>query len=48
MTGGADDGPEWQRHIRNKPRRRELANRFKDPKDQFSIVIVRDMWLTEL
>lgn len=46
MTGGADDGPEWQQHIRNKPKRRELANRFKDPKDPFSIVIVRDMWLT--
>jgi type I restriction enzyme R subunit len=46
MTGSADDGPEWQQHIRNKQRRRELANRFKDPKDAFSLVIVRDMWLT--
>jgi type I restriction enzyme R subunit len=46
MTGSADDGPEWQPHIRNKQRRRELAVRFKSPKDPFRIVIVRDMWLT--
>jgi len=46
MTGSADDGPEWQPHIRNKTRRRELAIRFKDSKDPFRIVIVRDMWLT--
>ena len=46
MTGGADDGPEWQPHIRNKEKRRKLANRFKDSKDPFRIVIVRDMWLT--
>jgi len=46
MTGGADDGPDWQPHIRNKDKRRKLANRFKDPKDPFRIVIVRDMWLT--
>ncbi len=46
MTGGADDGPDWQPHIRNKDKRRKLANRFKDSKDPFRIVIVRDMWLT--
>jgi len=46
MTGSADDGPEWQPHIRNKEKRRKLANRFKDSKDPFRIVIVRDMWLT--
>lgn len=46
MTGSAEDGPEWQRHIRNKERRRAMANRFKDSKDPFRIVIVRDMWLT--
>jgi len=46
MTGSADDGPDWQPHIRNKPRRRDLATRFKDSKDPFRIVIVRDMWLT--
>jgi type I restriction enzyme R subunit len=46
MTGSAHDPPEWQTHIRNKPRREELAKRFRDPKDPFKIVIVRDMWLT--
>ena len=46
MTGSATDPLEWQRHIRNKDRRERLADRFKDPDDPFSVVIVRDMWLT--
>ncbi|KAF0184491.1 MAG: type I restriction enzyme R subunit [Nitrospirae bacterium] len=46
MTGSASDPIDWQPHIRNKPRREELAKRFKDPKDPFKVVIVRDMWLT--
>src|SRR5437899_8741219 len=46
MTGSAEDGPAWQEHIRNKDKRRKLAARFKDSKDPFKIVIVRDMWLT--
>lgn len=46
MTGSASDPADWQLHIRNKPRREELAKRFKDPQDPFRIVIVRDMWLT--
>lgn len=46
MTGSASDPLEWQGHIRNKPRREELAKRFKNPKDGFKLVIVRDMWLT--
>jgi type I restriction enzyme R subunit len=46
MTGSASDPADWQAHIRNKPRREALANRFRDPKDPFQIVIVRDMWLT--
>ncbi len=46
MTGSASDPVDWQTHIRNKPRREELAKRFKDPNDPFEIVIVRDMWLT--
>jgi len=37
MTGSADDGPGWQPHIRNKEKRRKLANRFKDSKDSFRI-----------
>ena len=46
MTGSAADDPDWQQHIRNKPRREELAVRFRDPKDPFKVAIVRDMWLT--
>lgn len=46
MTGSASDPVDWQLHIRNKPRREELAKRFKDPQEPFRIVIVRDMWLT--
>lgn len=46
MTGSASDETDWQIHIRNKERREKLANRFKESKDPFKIVIVRDMWLT--
>jgi len=46
MTGSPSDPLAWQQHIRNKPRRETLAQRFRDPKDPFQIVIVRDMWLT--
>ncbi|MCX7819351.1 MAG: type I restriction endonuclease subunit R [Kiritimatiellae bacterium] len=46
MTGSASDPPDWQRHIRDKRRREQLANRFRDPHDPFRIAIVRDMWLT--
>ncbi|ABF42755.1 type I site-specific deoxyribonuclease, HsdR family [Candidatus Koribacter versatilis Ellin345] len=46
MTGSATDGPEWQQHIRDKRRREALGKRFKNAKDPFKIVIVRDMWLT--
>lgn len=46
MTGSASDPMDWQQHIRNKSRREELAKLFKEPKTQFKMVIVRDMWLT--
>ena len=46
MTGSASDPLDWQQHIRNKARREDLANLFKDPKAPFKMVIVRDMWLT--
>ena len=46
MTGSASDPPDWQQHIRNKPRREALANRFRDPADPLRVVLVRDMWLT--
>ena len=46
MTGSASDPPDWQPHIRNKPRREALAKRFRDADDSLQIVLVRDMWLT--
>ena len=46
MTGSASDPPDWQQHIRNKPRREALANRFRKSADSLQIVLVRDMWLT--
>ena len=46
MTGAASDPPDWQPHIRNKPRREALAIRFRDPDDPLRMVLVRDMWLT--
>ena len=46
MTGSASDPPDWQPHIRNKARREELAQRFRDPDDPLQMVLVRDMWLT--
>ena len=46
MTGSASDPPEWQPHIRNKPRHEVLADRFRDSEDPLRLVLVRDMWLT--
>jgi type I restriction enzyme R subunit len=46
MTGSASDPLDWQKHIRSKQRREEMAKRFRNPADPFKLVIVRDMWLT--
>ena len=46
MTGSASDPQDWQPHIRNKAKREELAQRFRDPDDPLKVVLVRDMWLT--
>ncbi|HTU47337.1 MAG TPA: type I restriction endonuclease subunit R [Bryobacteraceae bacterium] len=46
MTGGPDDPEYIARHVRSKAQRRALADRFKDPADDFRIAIVVDMWLT--
>ena len=47
MTGSASDPLDWQGHIRNKPRREIIANRFRRrAHDPLKIVLVRDMWLT--
>jgi type I restriction enzyme R subunit len=46
MTGSAADPPTYQPHIRNKKGMDDLARRYRDPGDDFQLVIVRDMWLT--
>ena len=46
ISGSASDGKDWTEHTRNKPKRKKLANIFKDPKSDFKLAIVRDMWLT--
>lgn len=46
MTGSASDPLDWQQHIRNKQKRDDLAQRFRNSKDSLQLVIVRDMWLT--
>jgi type I restriction enzyme, R subunit len=46
MTGASSDPESYQPHIRNKPRRKAIGERLKDPKDTLKLAIVRDMWLT--
>jgi type I restriction enzyme, R subunit len=46
MTGSNNDPVSWQQHIRNKPRRKAIGERMKNPSDGLKMVIVRDMWLT--
>lgn len=46
MTGGPDDPEHMVRHVRSKAQRKSLADRFKDPADDFRLAIVVDMWLT--
>lgn len=46
MTGSSSDALPMQAHIRNKPRRKAIGERLKNPADSLKLVIVRDMWLT--
>ena len=46
MTGSSSDPLYFQKHIRNKERRKKIGNRLKKPSDDLKIAIVRDMWLT--
>ena len=46
MTGGPEDPPHIARHVRSKAQRKAMADRFKDPADEFRVAIVVDMWLT--
>jgi type I restriction enzyme R subunit len=46
ITGDAADVEPVSNHVRTKAVRKRLADRFKDPSDDFRLVIVCDMWLT--
>ncbi|MEQ9167451.1 MAG: type I restriction endonuclease subunit R [Fulvivirga sp.] len=46
MTGSSSDALNMQAHIRNKPKRKAIGDRLKNPVDSLKLVIVRDMWLT--
>ena len=46
MTGSSSDKELLRPHIYSKQTKKDLAKRFKDPQDEFKLVIVRDMWLT--
>lgn len=46
VTGGPDDPEPLRSHVRTKAGREALAKRFKDPRDDFRVAIVVDMWLT--
>jgi type I restriction enzyme, R subunit len=46
MTGSASDPKDWQDHIRNKKRRKNIGDNFKDPENKLKMMIVRDMFLT--
>ncbi len=43
MSGSASDELDWQPHIRTKKAREAMAKRYKDPKDELNLVIVRDI-----
>jgi len=47
MTGNISQDPEeWNPHLRTSEQQEAIKSRFKDPKDELQLVIVRDMWLT--
>ncbi|MEW6733260.1 MAG: type I restriction endonuclease subunit R [Acidobacteriota bacterium] len=46
MTGSSSDKPLLSTHIYSRQIKKDLEKRFKDPDNEFKIVIVRDMWLT--
>ncbi|MDD4871293.1 MAG: type I restriction endonuclease subunit R [Kiritimatiellae bacterium] len=46
MTGSASDPERYAKHLMTGTVKKNIENRFKNPKDPLKIVIVRDMWLT--
>ena len=46
VTGSGEEEEPLRGHVRTKGARKRLAERFKNPDDDFRLVIVCDMWLT--
>ena len=46
ITGSASDPKDWQEHIRNRKRRKNVGDNFREPDQEPKIMIVRDMFLT--
>jgi type I restriction enzyme, R subunit len=46
VSGNGDDSEPLLSHVRTKTERKRLAERFKNPDDEFRLAIVCDMWLT--
>jgi len=46
VTGSPEDPEPLRGHVRTKQARKRLAERFKNPEDDFRLTIVVDMWLT--
>ncbi|MDB5985076.1 MAG: type restriction endonuclease, partial [Nevskia sp.] len=46
VSGDLDDPEPLRSHVRSKRAHQRLAERFKDPADDFRLAIVCDMWLT--
>lgn len=46
MTGSASDKALLRPHVYSSQTKKRLEKRFKDPRDELKLVIVRDMWLT--
>ena len=46
MTSSTDDPKEFQPHHTTSAQRKDLALEFKDPKSNFKLALVCDMWLT--
>ena len=44
VTGSADDPEPLRSHVRSKAARKRMAERFKNPDDDFRLAIVCDMW----
>lgn len=46
MTNSSSDPESWQKYYTTKFERKDLSERFKNPNDPLTLVVVIDMWLT--